>query len=163
MSKNLLALFIATVVSGSAYAETFANADVSLTPAGDFVAKCDDVSGFATMKGDSVSAENIVVKMASLKTGISLRDKHARDKFLEVGKYPTFTLLKAVGKGGKGTGRVSYRGVEKDVAGTYSIKGNFLEAMFPIKLSEFNVKGIKYMGVGVDDDVKIHVSVPLKK
>ncbi len=137
--------------------------DVALTPAGDFKAKTEDVRGFATMKGDTVTAENVVVNLKNLTTGLSLRDKHAREKYLEVNKYPEMVLVKAIGRGGKGRGRIKYRGVEKDVIGTYSIKGSELTAKFRMKLSDFNIKGIKYMGVGVDDEVTVHVELPLKK
>lgn len=157
----LTAVFV--LIPFFAEANGSAEADVSLTPAGDFKAKSEDVKGFAVMKGAQVSAENVVVSLKNLKTGISLRDKHAREKYLEVEKYPEITLVKAVGKNGKGIGRIKYRGVEKNVSGTYQIKGSNLLASFPIKLSDFNVKGIKYMGVGVDDEVKINVTLPLKK
>lgn len=137
--------------------------DVALTPAGDFKAKTEDIRGFATVKGDTVTAENVIVNLKNLTTGLSLRDKHAREKYLEVSKYPEMVLVKAIGKGGKGRGLVKYRGVEKEVTGTYSIKGSELIAKFPMKLSDFNIKGIKYMGVGVDDEVTVNVELPLKK
>lgn len=137
--------------------------DVALTPAGDFKAKTQDIKGFAVLKGDTVTAENVIVNLKNLTTGLSLRDKHAREKYLEVHKYPEMTLVKAIGKGGKGRGRIKYRGVEKDVVGTYSIKGNEILAKFPMKLSDFNIKGIKYMGVGVDDEVTVNVELPVQK
>ncbi len=160
--KTLIVILIAILVP------TFANAkgavvDVALTPAGDFKAKTQDIKGHATLKGDTVTATNVVVNLKNLTTGLSLRDKHARDKYLEVNKYPEMILVNAEGKGGKGKGRIKYRGVEKDVVGTYSIKGNELNAKFPMKLSDFNIKGIKYMGVGVDDEVMVNVELPLKK
>lgn len=136
---------------------------MSLTPAGSFKAKTEDINGFAVVKGDTVTAENVVVNLKNLKTGLALRDKHARDKYLEVEKYPEMTLVKGIGKGGKGKGRIKYRGVEKDVEGKYSIKGDNVVAQFPLKLSEFNINGIKYMGVGVDDEVTINVEIPIKK
>lgn len=164
MKKTSLATaLLFSMVPMFSWAAGSADAEVSLSPAGDFKAKCEEVSGHATMKGDSISAENVVVTLKNLKTGIALRDKHAREKYLEVAKYPTMTLIKAEGKGGKGKGRIKYRGVEKDIEGTYKIEGDQLVAHFPIKLSDFNIKGIKYMGVGVDDDVKINVNLPLKK
>lgn len=162
MNKFLLTLLI-TCMPYSALANGSAVADVSLTPAGDFKAKTEDVEGFAILKGDTVTAENIVVNLKNLKTGLALRDKHAREKYLEVNKYPEITLVKAIGKGGKGKGRIKYRGVEKEVQGTYSIKENSLIANFPMKLSQFNISGIKYMGVGVDDEIKVNVVLPLKK
>lgn len=143
--------------------EPSAVVDVVLVPAGDFKAKTQDVKGEVIQEGDTVRAENIIVNLKSLKTGISLRDKHAKDKYLQVDKYPEAILLHATGKGGKGKGRVKIRGVEKDVEGSYAIENGFLKADFPIKLSDYGITGVKYMGLGVDDKVNIHVVVPVKK
>lgn len=162
LMKIVTTALLTTALSNVALAQS-AEVDVSLTPAGDFVAKTSDIKGSVKQKGDSVMAENVVVSLKNLKTGISLRDKHARDKYLEVNKYPTMTLVKAIGKNGKGKGRIRYRGVQKDVTGTYKINGNKLDAEFPLKLSDFKINGIKYMGVGVDDVVKVRVSLPIAK
>lgn len=137
-------------------------ADVKLTPAGSFKAKSTSVTGFATVTGDKVKAENISVKVKTLKTGLELRDKHMTEKYMEANKYPEITLLSATGKNGKGQGRVKMHGIEKDVEGTYKINGKELEADFEIKVSEFGITGVKYMGVGVHDTVKVHVVVPIK-
>lgn len=161
-SPVLVALLTLALYSHFGHSQGSAEADVSLTPAGDFVAKNVGVKGHATQKGDMIEASNIVVDLRKIETGLALRDKHARDKYLDVKKYPEMVLVKAVGKGGKGKGRIKYRGVEKDVEGTYKVEGGFVHAEFPILLSEFNVTGIKYMGVGVDDEVKIRAKIPLK-
>lgn len=140
-----------------------AEADVKLSPTGDFVAKTADVSGVATVNGDSVEADKIIVKLKNLKTGMSLRDKHAQEKYLETEKFPEAILTKASGKGGKGSGMLKIKGIEKQVSGTYKIDGKFLKAEFPIKLSDYGITGVKYMGVGVDDEVNLRVSVPTKQ
>lgn len=164
MNKFLLSLaVVAFVIPTQLHAKGSAVADVALTPAGDFKAKTEDVNGFAVVKGDSVMAENVVVNLKNLKTGLALRDKHAKEKYLEVDKYPEMTVVKAIGKGGKGKARIKYRGVEKDVEGTYKVNGDTLVANFPMKLSDFKITGIKYMGVGVDDEIKINVEIPVKK
>jgi polyisoprenoid-binding protein YceI len=162
----LLASALATTITlavSSAQAEPGVDADVSLTPVGDFKAHFGEVKGEATQQGDSVTAENIVIDLKGIKTGLTLRDRHARDKYLEVEKFPVATLLKASGKGGKGEGRLKLKDIEKDISGTYEIKGSELVAEFKIKLSDFKITDIKYLGIGVDDTVVIHVTVPLKK
>lgn len=164
MKVFMTALILATAFHCSqSWAAPGVTADVALTPAGDFKANIPDVKGEAIVQGDSVSAENVVVDLKGLKTGMPLRDKHAKEKYLEVDKFPTVTLLKAVGKGGKGKGRIKMKNIEKDVEGTYKIDGSEMTAEFPIKLSDFKITGIKYMGIGVDDEVKIHVTLPVKK
>lgn len=165
MRSVVLSAFVLSVLFHGSFlrAEVGVVAEVALTPAGDFKANIPDVKGEAVSKGESVSAENIVVELKGLKTGMTLRDKHAKDKYLEIEKFPTITLVKAIGKGGKGKGRIKMKGIEKEVEGTYKIAGSELTADFPIKLSDFKIIGIKYMGIGVDDVVKIHVTVPVKK
>jgi hypothetical protein len=135
---------------------------IKLKPAGSFTGKTAKVKGFATMKGTTVEAKNIVVDLRTLETGIGVRDEHTK-KHLEVSKYPEAVLVSATGSGGKGTGVIKIHGVQKQISGTYKVEGNNLNAEFPLKLSEFNITGIKYMGVGVADDVVVAVSVPIKK
>lgn len=144
-------------------AEVGVVADVSLTPAGDFKATMNEISGSVTVKGDTITANDVRVKLANLKTGMSLRDKHTKDKYLEVKKFPEAILTIGSGKSGKGTGKLKIKNIEKDISGTYKIVGNNVLAEFPIKLSDYGIKGIKYMGVGVDDNVMVHVEMPIKK
>lgn len=158
--KFLAALFLAMGLSQAAMAQSV-TVDVILNPMGDFKAKTSDVKGFATMKGDEVSAENIVVNLKSLKTGVELRDKHTQ-KYLETPKFPEAVLVSATGKGGKGKGKIKIRGVEKDIEGTYKVEGKLLKADFKLTLSDFDIKEINYMGVGVEDEVTLHVAVPMK-
>lgn len=138
-----------------------ATVDVTLNPMGDFKGKTSDVKGSAVVKGDEVSASNIVVNLKGLKTGVELRDKHTQ-KYLETGKFPEAVLLSAKGKGGKGTGRIRIRGVEKDISGTYKVEGKTLKAKFDLNIADFGIKDINYMGVGVEDKITLNVSVPVK-
>ncbi|MFS4457665.1 YceI family protein [Bdellovibrio sp. HCB2-146] len=138
-----------------------ATVDVTLNPMGDFKGKTSDVKGNATVKGDEVSATNIVVNLKNLKTGVELRDKHTQ-KYLDTGKFPEAVLLSAKGKGGKGTGRIRIRGVEKDISGTYKVEGKTLKAQFDLNIADFGIKDINYMGVGVEDKITLNVSVPVK-
>lgn len=148
-------LFTALAWAGSA------TVDVQLTPAGSFKGKTTDIKGFVTKKGPEVFAQNIVVNLQSLKTGIELRDKHTL-KHLETDKFPQAVLLSAKGKDGKGTGKIRIRGVEKEISGTYKLNGNELEAEFKLNLADFKITNIKYMGAGVDDEVTLRVQVPVK-
>ena len=61
-----------------------------------------------------------------------------------------------------GIGKIKIRGIEKDIAGTYKVEGKVLKADFPIKISDFGIGDINYMGVGVEDTVTLHVAVPVK-
>lgn len=147
-------------VSSMSFAQSV-SVDVVLNPMGDFKAKTSDVKGFATVKGDEVSASNITVNLKNLKTGVELRDKHTQ-KHLQTDKFPEAILVSATGKGGKGTGKIKIKGVEKDIAGTYKVEGKTLKAEFKLSLPDFGITDINYMGVGVEDEVKLAVSVPIK-
>ncbi len=155
-------LLIASLFAANLALGASASVDVNLTPAGSFKGKTADVNGFATMKGDEVIAQNIVVNLQSLKTGVELRDKHTL-KHLEVTKYPQAVLLMGKGRGGKGVGKIRIRGIEKPIEGTYKVNGSELTAEFKLSLKDFNITGIKYMGIGVEDQVALQVSVPVKK
>ena len=135
--------------------------DITLKPAGSFKVKSTDIRGTATKKGDSVEAKNIIVGLKNLETGIALRNEHTK-KHLETDKYPDAILVSAKGQGGKGEGVIKIKGIEQKISGTYKIDGGKLVAQFPLKLSDFKIEGIKYMGVGVADDVTLTVTVPIK-
>lgn len=158
--KFFAAMVLTTGFSFSAIAQNV-SVDVVLNPMGDFKLKTSDVKGTATVKGDEVSASNIVVNLKSLKTGVELRDKHTQ-KHLDTKTHPEAILVSATGKGGKGKGKIKIKGIEKDVDGTYKVEGKTLKADFKVTLSDFGIKDINYMGVGVEDQVTIHVAVPVK-
>ncbi len=134
---------------------------IQLSPAGKFVAKTNDVQGFATKKESGYIAENIIVDLKNLKTGIQLRDQHTLDK-LEAKKFPQIKLIKAEGNDGKGSGTIEIRGIQKPIEGTFEINNNKLTAEFELKMSDFEIKGIKYMGVGAKDTVKVKAIIPVK-
>jgi polyisoprenoid-binding protein YceI len=159
--KFALILAATTILSLVAQAQEAA-VDVSLTPAGSFTAKTSEIKGYAEQRADEVEAHDIVVGLKSIATGVDLRDEHTR-KQLDVVKFPEAVLVSAKGKGGKGEGLIRIRGVEKKISGTYKMDGDHLVANFPLALSDFGIGGIRYMGVGVDDQVKLTVRVPIKK
>lgn len=135
--------------------------DVVLNPMGDFKAKTAEAKGEAKMQGDEVVANNIVVNLKSLKSGVEVRDKHTQ-KYLNTASYPEAVLISATGKGGKGKGKIRIKGIEKDIEGTYKVTGKSLTADFKLKLTDFDIKDINYMGVGVEDEITVHVTVPVK-
>lgn len=134
--------------------------DVVLNPMGNFKAKTESISGQAVVNGTNVSAQNIKVDLRTLKTGIELRDKHTQ-KHLQTDKFPEATLSIGKGINGKGIGRININGQEKEIKGTYKVVGKNLEAHFSLNLPDFKITDINYMGVGVEDEVKVHVVIPI--
>lgn len=153
-------IILAAIVSGHFALAGGMQIDVALSPAGNFKAETQKVNGSAYRTADGVEAKDVTIDLKSLTTGIALRDKHTKEHLL-VEKYPQAKLIKASGKDGKGIATIEVRGKTKDVAGTYKIEGNTLKAEFPMKLSDLEITGVRYMAVGVKDDVKVHIELPI--
>lgn len=120
---------------------------------------------------DSDGKVKISVPLANLDTGISLRNRHMREKYLEVGKYPRAELvversaLKLPADGteatGTATGQMTIHGQTKPVpfkysarlsGGTYAVNGSA-----HINIKEFGIEVPSYLGVTVKPDVDIDV------
>jgi len=152
----------AIVLTGVLTSAQEAVVNVVLHPGGSFKAKTTDVKGSAVQKGTEFTASQIVVKLENLQTGVSLRDTHTK-KHLDVEHFPEAILTEGKGKDGTGEGTIKIKGIEQKIKGTYEISGEKLIAHFPLKLSEFKIDGIKYMGIGVDDQVTLDVTLPITK
>lgn len=112
-------------------------------------------------------------QLATLDTGIEMRNEHMREKYLQVKEYPAAKLeIKDLGlkdefnpanpKAGEQPfeGQLTLHGQTKPVAGTFIIGGKRdVSAEFKIKLSDFKIDIPKYLGVTVADEVKIEVKI----
>ncbi len=136
--------------------------DVQLSPAGSFKAKTNKIKGVAKQKGNQVAASKVLVDLSSLETGISLRDKHLKQRLL-TDKHPVAKLINAKGKDGKGEATFSLMGKEQKVTGTYKTKGNELISEFKMSLPELGITDVKYMGIGVKDEVTVRITVPVEQ
>lgn len=163
MFRNFSISIISILFSLSVFAEgpSF-TVDIILSPAGSFKGTSTEVTGYAekTASG-SVVAENIVIDLKNLTTGVGLRDKHTKEH-LQVDKYPQAKLIKASGSGGKGTAEIMVRGKTVTVSGTYTETANTLHATFDMKLSDIDVTNVRYMGIGVKDKATVNITVPLQ-
>jgi polyisoprenoid-binding protein YceI len=148
-----------------------------LTVGGSFDAKTTAVAG--EYRADATSSDSwlgtITVDLATLETGIALRDEHMRDTYLEVGKGGDFSRavlsqvrLSAIDRDtltGRGTFTASLRlhGVERAVTGKADIRrsGEHLrvKASFPLKIADFGIATPRYLGVGVKDEVTVQVTL----
>lgn len=156
---NKISFFTALLFSVNVWSQQV-TVDVVLNPMGNFKAKTESISGNAVVTGSDVSAQNIKVDLRTLKTGIELRDKHTQ-KHLNTEKFPEAILSIGKGKNGKGIGRININGQEKEFKGTYKIVGKNVVADFSLNLPDFKITDINYMGVGVEDEVKIQVVIPI--
>lgn len=127
---------------------------------------------------DDGTTITVTVGLEQLATGISLRDKHMRDKYLEVAKFPTTTLAVPVaslklpaGAGvgeGDATGDYTLHGVTKprsfhykatcDAAGLCSVEGTM-----NLNMNEHGVVVPSYLGITVKPDLTVLATFPVKR
>ncbi len=156
--KVLLALAL-SLASLSVMAESKITLSISLSPAGSFQAVSQKLKGNVIKSGESVSADKITVSIESLKTGIDLRDEHTW-KHMNSAKHPKATLSDVKGSNGKATGTLEVNGVKKPVAIVYKIVAATVAAKFTVKASEFGLKKVEYLGVGVNDVIAVEAVLP---
>jgi polyisoprenoid-binding protein YceI len=141
---------------------------------------------FLKIKGEGIAPEGEVsikdkvtgkftFKMSSLDTGIGLRNEHMKDKYLEVGKFPTAELKiedvtkfdpeKSEQKALPFEGTLTIHGVTKPIQGTVDVqkkgKGYSISAGFEAKITDYAIAIPSYAGITVADSVKVSVSSEL--
>lgn len=184
--RALGGLSIIVVFAGAAIVATAgttwraAQADVRitcpLTIGGSFQAKTSALSGVLTLSSRQPPSYdgNLVVDLRMIDTGITLRNEHLREKYLEVDKTPGYdkaTLSDIDLKGmnpdspdGKGTftGSLMLHGTKRTVSGPVEVRkagsGVRVKAAFPLNLSEYNIPEPRYLGVGVKNTVQVEVT-----
>jgi len=118
---------------------------------------------------DNKASGSLILNLAKLDTGISLRDDHMKNKYLQVKEHPTAVLtLKDVVLPKNLKGKVKFQGllklhgVEKPVKGVAKIKGVKagkvkILADFKIRFSDFNIELPSFKLVSVGEEIKIKV------
>lgn len=152
-----------------------ANMLVPLKPGGAFAATTQSLSGTLTLeqaKPARLSGE-VSMDLATIDTGIGLRNQHLREKYLEVAKGKGFDkavlseiqLANADGEAFLGrtpfTGVLLLHGVKHSVEGTAEIRpeglGRRVRAEFPLVLTDFGIAPPMYLGVGVASKLLVKV------
>lgn len=145
-----------------AFADGSITISVELTPAGSFQATTKKAKGNLIKKGDVFTSDKISASIESFKTGIDLRDEHFW-KHLNSSKHSKAVLTNLKAQGGKGTATLEVNGVKKPISITYTEKGDSVQAKFTVKASEFALSKASYMGVGVNDAVKVETNLSFLK
>jgi polyisoprenoid-binding protein YceI len=125
--------------------------------------------------GDAIKVAELSLELNDLDTGIPLRNKHLRENYIHVEKFPSATLTVSEAKDLKakmaGTskdesdfnGTLTFHGKTAPVrAGKYSIKKNTVTATFDIDLGDHSVEKPSFMGVKVVDLVHLKVTFVLQ-
>lgn len=132
---------------------------VSLFPAGSFEAKSDKIEGKGHKVGETYTATEVKVPIASLDSGLDLRNEHMRKRLNPHGE--THILVKNI-KATKesGTATIVIAGVAKEVS--FKAKDNSdgtATATFELNLPDFAIKDVNYKGVGVEDTVAVEATI----
>ena len=179
MKTTLLALWLASTTIG-APAWRAAQSDIRvtcpMTVGGSFDVRTTALSGTLTVSTSRSPAfdGSLAVDLRTLDTGISLRNTHLRENYLEVNKGPGYDQatvsdidlngLNPDTPQGKGsfTGALTLHGVKKAVTGSVDVRqaggGLQIKASFPINLSDYSISAPRYMGVGVKNTVQVQVA-----
>ena len=136
---------------------------LELSPAGDFDIIYKRPKGVISKSGESISSEKVFVKSKRFSTGVELRDTHVA-KRLEVEEFPTIEVTGIKGTEGKGTGTISVKGIQKEINFSYTkINDELMEANFNLSLKDFKIEDIEYMGIGVQDTIKLRIRLPFSE
>ena len=167
---------IAAAPAGASDAYKVSSGEVTvmcpLTVGGSFEAKTKNLSGDVTPASDEQGAARgaLKVELQTLETGISVRDRHMKNNYLEVEKGPEFSTamledIRVEKLEGKTvfSAMLSLHGQKKKVTGAAELQEKDgkvrVQAQFPVKVSEFEIPAPTYLGVGVRDEIQIKVSL----
>jgi polyisoprenoid-binding protein YceI len=148
---------------------------VPLRPGGAFEARTASLAGTLALTSTQpvFLAGELTVELATIDTGIELRNRHLRENYLELSKGGGFAkavlaeirLSEANGEGFEGrsafVGTLRLHGVRRSVTGSAEIRhetaGVRVAAAFPLTLTDFGIEPPQYMGVGVANKVIVKV------
>jgi polyisoprenoid-binding protein YceI len=105
----------------------------------------------------------VTVPLGAVDTGIALRNKHMKEKYLETDKYPNaeLTVARASVKEGSGSaqGTMKIHGQSKPVTFTYNAKkagaGFAVDGTVKLNIKEFGIDVPSYLGVTVKPEVDV--------
>ena len=107
------------------------------------------------------------VAVVDFTTGMGLRDKHMREKYLEVGTYPkallTIDAWTPTVADSSFTGTLTLKGQAKPVSGQASYADGKLRAAFTVMLNNYPLVGVpSWAGITVAHDVQVTVEATVK-
>jgi len=143
----------------------------------------DRIDGYVLLSSERLSATSVrsetefyfEVDLASLDTGISLRNRHMRDNYLEVRDYPYVTLEGSIAdvettQGGgfrvEGIGRMGIHGIEQVISIPCEVaedgEGYRARCAFRVLLSDYEIKIPRVMFLKLANEIQIELDFRLK-
>jgi polyisoprenoid-binding protein YceI len=150
----------------------------ALTVGGSFDAATTAVSGVITRsdRGATSQSGEVIVDLSTLDTGVELRDRHLRTKYLEIDRGADYargvlSMIRLDDPMPRGTGTYKtgfsgvllLHGVKRALTGEVELSRTdgrlHVEATFSISLDAFEIPPPRYLGVGVRDEVHVVVGL----
>jgi polyisoprenoid-binding protein YceI len=136
----------------------------------------DQMTGSLELTNETLEG-SFEVSMKSFSTGMSLRDDHLKKKVFEVDRFEKAKVtldplaFKSQLLGSQEalpfTGKLAFHGLEKPIRGTATIKNSAslieVSAEFSVKLTDFAIAPPEFMGMSIQDEVKISATGDAKK
>lgn len=124
---------------------------------------------FSDKEGQKIVNGAVAVDLSSFDTGISMRDQHMKNKYLEIEKYRDAKLIfenvkipaEKVAQGGdvEVLAKLDLHGEIKEVPVTMAIENQKgvvkVQSKFKIKLTEFKIAIPSFSGITVADEVNV--------
>lgn len=113
----------------------------------------------------------VTVPLGSLDTKIELRNKHMRDRYLEVARFPNAELRVAKAAveapAGTATGQLTLHGQTHPITFSYATKpessATAVTGGFRVNMLEYGIEKPGYAGVTVKPDVDVNVSFRVRR
>ena len=157
MNFIILGLLLA---SATVYAQNTIRVMAKLVPdTGSFTAISEKAKGRLLKQGNRFTADRISVFADSFKTENPLRDKHFTE-YISGGKglpHPRIDILNLEASEGKGKATLAVNNVKQPIEIKYKEQDKYVDAEFEVKASDFKLPKANYLGIGVQDEVKIKV------
>jgi polyisoprenoid-binding protein YceI len=174
--RHILALGLLLALPAMAAVERVGGATATFTGKGPGGFKLEGKTNELSIQDDGQKV-TFVVPLATLKTGIALRDRHMREKYLQTDKYPEAVLVVPwsnirLPEDGQSvtqtvTGQMTLHGKTKDVPVTYTVRKNgevyATTGKVPLNIKDFGIDIPGYMGVTVKPDIQTAVAFDFKR
>lgn len=147
-------LSLASLFAPTLWADTI-EAELKLSPAGGFKATTEVVeSDLKRNAQKQLQVIQVRFNIASLKTGIKLRDDHLH-KHLQKDTHPVISLANIRLQGGQGSGDLTLAGNKQKIQFQFQDQGKVARFQFTLVPSKFGLKPVSYLGIKVKDQVQI--------
>lgn len=101
----------------------------------------------------------LLVDVRGFETGIKKRDGHVQD-YLDSKSHPVSSLVlkKVEQKTNSFEGDLTIKGKTKAIFGYFKMDASHLKAIFKVKVSDYPIGKVSYLGFGIEDEIEVEVN-----